>query len=84
MADNEEKTVLSGEETAQLVNDLNAANQQLSAENNTIRKMLTDLGNKIAKVEIQNSELKVANTALNEVLASVSGTTTPAPVVEEE
>ena len=84
MADNEEKTVLSGEETAQLVNDLNDANQQLSAENNTIRKMLTDLGNKIAKVEIQNSELKVANTALNEVLASVSGTTTPAPVVEEE
>jgi hypothetical protein len=84
MADNEEKTVLSPEETAQLVNDLNAANQQLSAENNTIRKMLTDLGNKIAKIEIQNSELKVANTALNEVLASVSGTTTPAPVVEEE
>lgn len=84
MADNEEKTVLSPEETAQLVNDLNAANQQLSAENNTIRKMLTDLGNKIAKIEIQNSELKVANTALNDVLASVSGTTTPAPVVEEE
>ena len=84
MADNEEKTVLSPEETAQLVNDLNAANQQLSAENNTIRKMLTDLGNKIAKIEIQNSELKVANTALNEVLASVSGTTTPASVVEEE
>ena len=84
MADNEEKTVLSPEETAQLVNDLNAANQKLSAENNTIRKMLTDLGNKIAKIEIQNSELKVANTALNEVLASVSGTTTPAPVVEEE
>ena len=56
------------------------ANKAL-AENNTLRAMLADTAEKIANVELRNSELKVQNKALQEVLASVNGAT---PVSEEE
>ena len=56
------------------------ANKAL-AENKTLRAMLADTAEKIAKVELRNSELKVQNKALQEVLASVNGAT---PVSEEE
>ena len=56
------------------------ANKPL-AENKTLRAMLADTAEKIANVELRNSELKVQNKALQEVLASVNGAT---PVSEEE
>ena len=51
------------------------------AENKTLRAMLADTAEKIANLELRNSELKVQNKALQEVLASVNGAT---PVSEEE
>tara|TARA_Y100000114_G_scaffold146954_1_gene158200 strand:+ start:170 stop:382 length:213 start_codon:yes stop_codon:yes gene_type:complete len=56
------------------------ANKAL-AENKTLRAMLADTAEKIANVELRNSELKVQNKALQEVLASINGAT---PVSEEE
>lgn len=56
------------------------ANKAL-AENKTLRAMLADTAEKIANVELRNSELKVQNKALQEVLASMNGAT---PVSEEE
>ena len=56
------------------------ANKAL-AENKTLRAMLADTAEKIADVELRNSELKVQNKALQEVLASMNGAT---PVSEEE
>tara|TARA_A100001391_G_scaffold189380_1_gene160782 strand:- start:313 stop:525 length:213 start_codon:yes stop_codon:yes gene_type:complete len=56
------------------------ANKAL-AENKTLRAMLADTAEKIANVELRNSELKVQNKALQEVLASMNGAT---PVTEEE
>ena len=56
------------------------ANKAL-AENKTLRAMLADTAEKIANVELRNSELRVQNKALQEVLASVNGAT---PVSEEE
>ena len=56
------------------------ANKAL-AENKTLRAMLVDTAEKIANVELRNSELKVQNKALQEVLASINGAT---PVSEEE
>ena len=56
------------------------ANKAL-AENKTLRAMLADTAEKIANLELRNSELKVQNKALQEVLASVNGAT---PVSEEE
>ena len=56
------------------------ANKAL-AENKTLRAMLADTAEKIANVELRNSELKVQNNALQEVLASMNGAT---PVSEEE
>ena len=55
------------------------ANKAL-AENKTLRAMLADTAEKIANLELRNSELKVQNKTLSDVLASVSGTT----VSEEE
>ena len=51
------------------------------AENKTLRAMLADTAEKIANVELRNSELKVQNKALQEILASINGAT---PVSEEE
>ncbi len=48
------------------------ANKAL-AENKTLRAMLADTAEKIANLELRNSELKVQNKALQEVLASVTG-----------
>ena len=56
------------------------ANKAL-AENKTLRAMLADTAEKIANVELRNSELRVQNKALQEVLASMNGAT---PVSEEE
>ena len=56
------------------------ANKAL-AENKTLRAMLADTAEKIANVELRNSELNVQNKALQEVLASMNGAT---PVSEEE
>jgi hypothetical protein len=42
------------------------------AENKTLRAMLADTAEKIANLELRNSELKVQSKALQEVLASVS------------
>ena len=56
------------------------ANKAL-AENKTLRAMLADTAEKIANVELRNSDLKVQNKALQEVLASMNGAT---PVSEEE
>lgn len=47
------------------------ANKAL-AENKTLRAMLADTAEKIANLELRNSELKVQSKALQEVLASVS------------
>ena len=49
------------------------ANKAL-AENKTLRAMLADTAEKIANLELRNSELKVQSKALQEILASVSGT----------
>ena len=56
------------------------ANKAL-AENKTLRAMLADTAEKIANLELRNSELKVQDKALQEVLASVSGSN---PAIEEE
>tara|TARA_Y100001963_G_C6742304_1_gene429633 strand:- start:945 stop:1154 length:210 start_codon:yes stop_codon:yes gene_type:complete len=50
------------------------------AENKTLRAMLADTAEKIANLELRNSEFKVQNKTLSEVLASVTGK----PVSEEE
>ena len=50
------------------------------AENKTLRAMLADTAEKIANFELRNSEFKVQNKTLSEVLASVTGK----PVSEEE
>lgn len=55
------------------------ANKAL-AENKTLRAMLADTAEKIANLELRNSEMKVQNKALSEVLASVTGK----PASEEE
>jgi|TARA_B100001094_G_C17676475_1_gene551305 hypothetical protein len=49
------------------------ANKAL-AENKTLRAMLADTAEKIANLELRNSELKVQSKALQEVLASINGT----------
>ena len=71
----EETQQLSAEQTADLVN-------KLVAENKTFRAMLNDTAEKIAQLELKNSELKVQNRALQEVLQASSGTTTPVEPVE--
>ena len=50
------------------------------AENKTLRAMLADTAEKIANLELRNSEFKVQNKTLSEVLACVTGK----PVSEEE
>lgn len=70
-----EQQQLSPEQIADLVN-------KTQAENRTLRQMLADTGEKIANLELKNSELKVQNRNLQEVLANVSGKNTP--VAEEE
>tara|TARA_R100000329_G_scaffold84578_1_gene71713 strand:+ start:448 stop:660 length:213 start_codon:yes stop_codon:yes gene_type:complete len=69
-----ENQELTTEQTVELAN-------KALAENKTLRAMLADTAEKIANVELRNSELKVQNKALQEVLASVNGAT---PVSEEE
>ena len=49
------------------------ANKAL-AENKTLRAMLADTAEKIANLELRNSELKIQSKALQEVLASINGT----------
>jgi len=62
----EEQQQLTPEQTAELVN-------KIMAENKTFRAMLSDTAEKIANLELKNSELKVQNQSLQQVLASVSG-----------
>ena len=69
-----ENQELTTEQTVELAN-------KALAENKTLRAMLADTAEKIANVELRNSELKVQNKALQEVLASINGAT---PVSEEE
>ena len=75
MADNNEKRELSPEETANLVNNL-------LAENKTLKGVISDTAEKIARTEIINSELKVKNLALQEALAQA--TSQPIDQVAEE
>tara|TARA_R100001510_G_C7565100_1_gene143705 strand:- start:256 stop:468 length:213 start_codon:yes stop_codon:yes gene_type:complete len=69
-----ENQELTTEQTVDLAN-------KTIAENKTLRAMLADTAEKIANLELRNSELKVQNRALQEILASVNGAT---PVSEEE
>lgn len=66
---------LTPEQTAELVN-------KVMAENKTFRAMLSDTAEKIANLELKNSELKVQNQSLQQVLANISGQN--APKIEEE
>ncbi len=65
MAENQQQQ-LTPEQTADLVN-------KTMAENKTFRAMLADTAEKIANLELRNSELKVQNQSLQQVLASISG-----------
>jgi hypothetical protein len=67
MADQQQ---LSPEQVADIAN-------KLQAENRTLRQMLADTAEKIANLELKNSEMKVQNTNLQQVLAQVSGKNTP-------
>ena len=69
-----ENKEISAEQTVEIAN-------KALAENKTLRAMLADTAEKIANVELRNSELKVQNKALQEVLASINGAK---PVTEEE
>ena len=69
-----ENQEISTEQTVEIAN-------KALAENKTLRAMLADTAEKIANVELRNSELKVQNKALQEVLASINGAK---PVTEEE
>lgn len=78
----ENKQQLTPEQTANLVN-------QLIAENKTLRSVLSDTGEKIARLEIVNSEIKVKNIALQEALANATSVPhshdeNPVAKVEEE
>ena len=73
----EETQQLSAEQTADLVN-------KLVAENKTFRAMLSDTAEKIANLELKNSELKVQNRALQDVLQASSGIKTPVEAKSEE
>lgn len=53
------------------------------AESKTLKAMLIDTAEKIANVELKNSELKVQVNGLREVLANISGQTEQ-PTSEEE
>lgn len=75
MAENNEKRELSPEETANLVNNL-------LAENKTLKGVISDTAEKIARTEIINSELKVKNLALQEAYAKA--TSQPIDQVAEE
>lgn len=65
MAENQQQQ-LTPQQTADLVN-------KTMAENKTFRAMLADTAEKIANLELRNSELKVQNQSLQQVLASISG-----------
>jgi small-conductance mechanosensitive channel len=65
MAENQQQQ-LTPEQTADLVN-------KTMAENKTFRAMLADTAEKIANLELRNSELKVQNQSLQQVLTSISG-----------
>ena len=67
---------LTPEQIAEIVN-------KLQAENRTFRQMLADTAEKIANLELKNSELKVQNKNLQDVLAQISGQT-EVPKTEEE
>ena len=69
-----ENQEISAEQTVEIAN-------KALAENKTLKAMLADTAEKIANVELRNSELKVQNKALQEVLASINGAK---PVSEEE
>ena len=56
------------------------ANKAL-AENKTLRAMLADTAEKIANLELRNSELKVQSKALQDILGQMNGAT---PTTEEE
>jgi|TARA_B100000902_G_scaffold57262_1_gene64125 uncharacterized protein YukE len=71
-----EQQQLTPEQTADLVN-------KLMAENKTLKAMLVDTAEKIANVELKNSELKVQVNGLREVLENISGQTEQ-PASEEE
>lgn len=71
----QEQQQLTPEQTAELVN-------KVMAENKTFRAMLSDTAEKIANLELINSELKVQNRSLQQVLANISGKN--APKIEEE
>ena len=77
MANPEQQTELTPEQTADLVN-------RLLAENKTYKEMLQGTANKIANVELRNSELKVQNNALNQVLNDIGGQKVAPPQAEEE
>jgi hypothetical protein len=68
---------LTPEQIAELVNTL-------QAENKTFRQMLADTAEKIANLELRNSELKVRSTNLQQVLAQVSGENVPDATNNEE
>jgi len=68
---------LTPEQIAELVNNL-------QAENKTKRQMLADTAEKIANLELRNSELKVRSTNLQQVLAQVSGENVPDATNNEE
>lgn len=69
---------LTPEQIAEIVN-------KLQAENRTFRQMLADTAEKIANLELKNSELKVQNKNLQDVLAQISGQNEPeVPKTEEE
>ena len=76
MAENQEKRELSPEETANLVNNL-------LAENKTLKAVISDTAEKIARTEVINSELKVRNLALQEALANATSIPVDAKPEEE-
>lgn len=54
---------------------------QLSGENKTLRKMIQELGEKVANTEIANTQLNVQIKELREAFQQVNGAT-PAPQQE--
>tara|TARA_R100000353_G_scaffold154579_2_gene113308 strand:+ start:3593 stop:3826 length:234 start_codon:yes stop_codon:yes gene_type:complete len=77
MANPEQQQELSPEQTADLVN-------RLLAENKTYKEIVQDTANKIANLELRNSELKVQNNALNQVLNDIGAQKTAPTQAEEE
>ena len=77
MANPEQQQELSPEQTADLVN-------RLLAENKTYKEIVQDTANKIANLELRNSELKVQNNALNQVLNDIGAQNTAQTQAEEE